>query len=358
VKPIPLTHLWNYTDVDRGFWAAHLEAWVPPRIFDTHVHVTDAACLRRPLTDERRRQHWVMEVSGPLSGNALAQCDATTYPGRKVSHLAFGWPDLGYDLEAGNEYAGRECLQHGWRALALLDPHWPAERVAQELDAPGVVGVKPYYALIGEDPAGRDRYIEASIFDFLPHAALEVLNERGAWVTLHPPKADRLPHPDNIREIREIRRRYPKVILVIPHLGRCYTEPHAREGLPQLADDDGLYWDVSAALNPAVLTMALELFGPKRILYGTDNPVFYMRGRREWRGRQYVNHTSGDFHFNKGRHEPAGVEAAYTLFMYEALHALKTACDACGVDEAGVADIFFNNADRLVQRASASSLHP
>ncbi len=75
-------------------------------------------------------------------------------------------------------------------------------------------------------------------------------------------------------------------------------------------------------LNPAVLRMAFELFGPERLLYGTDNPVFYMRGRRQWEGRRYINRTSYPFFFNKEREAPE-VEARYTLFMYEALRAIK-----------------------------------
>ena len=60
---------------------------------------------------------------------------------------------------------------------------------------------------------------------------------RHAWVTLHVPGPARLGDPANLREIREIRRRYPHVVLVIAHLGRCYTKGHARAGLLPLADD-------------------------------------------------------------------------------------------------------------------------
>ncbi|MHC4985846.1 MAG: amidohydrolase family protein [Planctomycetota bacterium] len=354
MEPIPRTHIWQYTDVDRTFWAEHLEEWVPKRVFDAHVHVLDPGLMLQPLTEARRKQLWVTEVAEPMPAEDLAHCDKIVYPGRDVSHVAFGWPDLTYDLEGGNEYARTECIRHGWRSLALLRPQWSAERVAAELDKPGVIGVKPYYALIGADPTSRDRYIESSIFDFLPHHALEVLNDRRAWLTLHVPKIDRLGHPDNIREIREIRRRYPDVIVVLPHLGRCYAEPHAAEGLPHLADDEGLYWDNSAVLNPAVHRMALELLGPDRILYGTDNPVFYMRGRRQWQGRRYLNYTSADLFFNKDQHEPPDVEAGYTLFMYEALKAFKDSCEAIGIGRAGVEAMFSGNAERLAEIAGST----
>ena len=174
-------------------------------------------------------------------------------------------------------------------------------------------------------------------------------NERGAWVTLHVPKGDRLGHPANIRQIKQLRERYPDVVLVIAHLGRCYTEPHAREGIPPLADDPGLYWDVSATFNPASFRVAMRHIGPERLLWGTDNPVFFMRGRREWRGRTYFNRTSGDFHFNRNEHEPPDVEAKYTLYTYEALKTLKDVCEELRVGREGVQAIFHDNARRLIQ---------
>ena len=185
--------------------------------------------------------------------------------------------------------------------------------------------MKVYYALIGEDAKTRDRYLEASIFDFLPPSQLEILNERRAWVTLHVPRAGRLAAPQNIAEIGRIRREYPRITLVIAHLGRCYTPSHAEEAFPRLAKDEGLYFDNSAVFHPEVHRLALATFGSQRILYGTDNPVFYMRGRQQYHGREYVNHTDYPFHFNQQR-EPAEVESRYTLYLYEGLHSLREAC--------------------------------
>jgi hypothetical protein len=338
---------WSYTDVDRSFWAEHLEEWVPKQIIDAHIHVSDPRHRLRPMTDERRRQYWVSELAEPLPAPDARRCASIVYPGREVTCVAMGSPDLDFDLEAENDYTQRECLQRGWRALVLLKPQWPAERVAAELSRPGVIGVKPYYSLISHNALTRDAHLEASIFDYLPHHALEVLNDRGAWVTLHVPKAERLGHPDNIREIKEIRRKYPRVVLVIAHLGRCYTEPHAQEAFPPLADDPGLYFDNSAVLNPAVHRLALKTFGPQRILYGTDNPVFFMRGRRQWQGRTYINRTNYPFHFNKEREAPE-IEAQYTLYMYEALRALKQSCEELGFGRGAVEAIFRDNARRLI----------
>jgi predicted TIM-barrel fold metal-dependent hydrolase len=349
MEPIHLHHVWDYTDVDHAFWEEHLADWLPQRLFDAHTHVTEPRFRLVAMSEEKRRQYWVNEVAEPIGAADAERCSKTVFPGRDFSCLCFGSASLDYDVEGENASLQVECARRGWRRLAVVRPQWPAERIDRELNHPGVVGVKVYYALISNDPDTRDKHLEASIFDFLPHHQLEVLDARRAWVTLHVPKAGRLGHPANIAEVREIRRRYPNVVLVLAHLGRCYTLEHAREAFPPLADDEGLYFDSSAVLNPEVHRFALETFGPSRILYGSDNPVFYMRGRRQFKGRTYVNRTSYPFHFNRDRELPE-VEAKYTLMMYEELRALRTACQQLGLDRLAIESLFHGNAERLMGR--------
>lgn len=358
MNPTPLYFVWDYNDTDRAFWAEHLEPWLPSRIIDAHVHVTDPALRREPMTEAMRRQYWVNEVFECLDGPAAEHCYRTVFPGRETRCLAFGFPDLAFDLEGGNDYAQRECQRLGWLNLAVIRPQWSPARVEAALARPGVIGVKPYYALIGADPNSRDAHLEASIFDFLPHPILEVLDDRQAWVTLHVPKADRLGHPDNLREIRELRRRYPRIVLVLAHLGRCYTEEHALEALVPLSDDPGIYFDTSAVINPASHRVALQHLGPGRLLYGSDNPIMFMRGRRQYRGRAYVNRTSHPFHFNREREAPE-IEARYTLFMYEDIRAIKQACEDLGIHDRGqIEAIFYGNARRLIDGVLARKAPP
>ena len=347
MDPIPLYYVWTYTDVDRRFWQEHLADWLPTMLFDAHTHVNEPRFRCQEMSEEKRKQYWVNEVFEPIGAGDAQRCYAEVFPERQFSCLATGMPTLEYDINASNVSLQTACEKRGWYSLAVIRPQWPVEKVAALLDKPNVLGAKVYYDLISYDPASRDKHIEASIFEFLPHHQLELLNERGAWVLLHVPRADRLGHPDNIAEIKEIRKRYPKILLVIAHLGRCYTLAHAEESLPQLADDPGLYFDNCAVLNPEVHRFALQTLGPKRILYGTDNPIFYMRGRRQWAGRKYTNRTSYPFYFNNDRESPE-VEAEYTLYIYEALKAIKQACTELNLTREDVEAIFFTNAQRLI----------
>ena len=347
MSEIPFFWIHTYTDVDRAFWAEHLEDWLPERIMDAHVHVAHPRFQVATITEETKRSYWVMELQESQDADTAALCYKLLYPDRQTSCICTGAPSLGWEIEGMNADLVGEARRRGWYALAVVRPTWVAAQIEWLLDQPGIIGVKPYYALLGFDRNGRDLYQEASIFDFLPPHQLEVLDARSAWVTLHVPRAGRLGHPENIREVKELRRRYPRIRLVIAHLGRCYTLPHAEEAFPYLADDPGLYFDNSAVLNPAVHRLALQLFGAERILYGTDNPVFYLRGRRQWHDRTYINRTNYPFYFNTERESPE-IEAAYTLMMYEALKAIKEACADLGLGREAVESVFFRNAERLL----------
>ena len=107
--PTPLYYVWNYTAADRSFWREHLEDWVPSRIFDAHTHVQPPECRLHPMTEEKRRQFWVNEVLEPISAADAARCQATVFPNRQFSCLAFGIPDLQYDLEASNSRLREQC---------------------------------------------------------------------------------------------------------------------------------------------------------------------------------------------------------------------------------------------------------
>lgn len=333
----------EYTDVDRRFFEERLEPWLPERLFDAHRHVqlpehldeTDAPFERGSFPEG---------IAGPESVKMARLGYEIMFPGRTVEMLAFGSPQSNCDCEANNAYVSEAFggTDGGSVGLALIRPDRESEVLLRELRRPAIIGVKPYERLIPGFEGG-----DVSIFELMPHHQLEVLDELGAWLTLHLPRRERLADRDNIEEIIELRARYPNVVLVIAHLGRSYAGRYAREGFPALADDPGILFDNSAVLNPAVHALALDRFGPERIMWASDQPVFYMRGRRRWEGDRYINLTSGDYAWNTDR-EPPEVEATYTLSLYEQMAACIDTTLALGFGEAEIEALFHGNARRWV----------
>jgi hypothetical protein len=336
-------------DVDRAFWAERIAPFLPDRIFDAHRHIALPEHLD-PVSPERRQRDWTFEVARHESLEEAAVGYAQLFPDRSVSCLAFGYPHRECHLEDNNTYLADGLAGTGSAVLALTSPTWAAEDVARWLRQPGVIGIKPYQDLIpGFD--GED----VSVFDFCPHAHLEVVNEVGGWLTLHLPRRERLADPDNIAEVLDIRQRYPRLVLVVAHIGRSYAGRFAREGLPALSRDEGILFDTSAVLNPAVYALALDRLGPQRLLFGSDFPILYMRGRQRWEGDRYINRTSGTYTWNVSR-EPPEVEATYTLYVYEAIAACVDTCRALGFDDAALRAIFHDNARAIVDRLLAEKV--
>jgi len=331
------------SDVDREFWAERLDPFLPEKVFDAHRHIMLPEHAD-PSPSSTKEPRFPDEIAGPETLEQAALGNSELFPGRSVSYLAFGSPSKTCHPEENNAYLSEGLTGTRSAALALAPPTWDAEKLLHQLRQPRIIGIKPYQSLIpGFD--GED----VGVFDFCPHEHLELLDELGAWLTLHIPRKERLADPSNIAEILEIRRRYPNIVLVIAHLGRSYAGGYARKGFPPLAEDEGILFDTSAVLNPAVFALALDRFGPDRLMFATDQPIFYMRGRRRWEGDRYVNLTSGNYSWNAER-EPPEVEATYTLSLYEAIAACIDTCWALGFGEAELQAIFHDNARRIVDR--------
>ncbi len=327
----------EYNDVDRRFFEERLEPWLPERLFDAHRHVQ----LPEHLDESQpayERGAFPAGIAGPESVEMARLGYAIMFPGRNVEMLAFGSPQSNVRAEANNAWVSSQFEGTLSCGLALNRPDWEPETLLRELRRPAIIGAKPYERLIADFEGG-----DASVFDLMPHHQLEVLDELGAWLTLHLPRKERLADRNNLLEIAELRARYPNVVLVIAHLGRSYAGRYAREGFPALAEDPGILFDNSAVLNPAVHALALDRFGPERIMWASDQPIFYMRGRRRWEGDRYINLTSGDYAWNTDR-QPPEIEATYTLSLYEAMAACADTIFALGYGAAEVEAVFHGNA--------------
>ena len=138
-------------------------------------------------------------------------------------------------------------------------------------------------------------------------------------------------------------------MLVIAHLGRCYTLPHAEEALPQLADDDGLYFDSSAVMNPDVYRFALKTLGPRRHPLRHRQPGLL-------HARPAGNSAAGPTSIARviPFYLQPRARAARDRGQLHARTCMRTCrpsvgpCEELGLDRRDVEDIFAGNARRLI----------
>jgi len=341
-------------DVDRAIYEDQLAGFLPPKLIDIHTHVW----LKEFVGESEETGRTVSWPSLVAEDNAIADLLATyrlMFPRQKVTPLIFSSPSRGLDFEKANGYISRVAGQFGLPCLLLSTPEWTAEELERRVERGGFLGLKPYLSFA---PAHLSA-AEITIYDFLPHDHLEVANAHGWIVILHIPRPARLRDPVNLEQMLEIERRYPRVKLIVAHVGRAYCrqDVEAKGDHPNafdaLRDAERLLFDFSANTNAWVMARLIRTVGPKRILFGSDLPILRMRMRRICENGVYVNlvpqglygDVSGDPHMREVGPEEG---ARLSFFMYEELLAFRQAAEETGLDAADLDDVFYNNAARVL----------
>jgi len=345
-------------EVDRKFYEERLRDFLPERIIDIHTHVWKGwppgiAKVERPET-------WASAVAQESPIEELLKTCVALFPGKEVIPLIFGnvptpKPDDNLDvvLASVNAYVADSARQHTLPALIYAAPGWKAEELERSVMAGGFIGLKVYLNLA----PGHIPRKEVRIFDFLPHHQLEVANKHGWIVMLHIPRDGRLRDPLNLAQMVEIEERYPCVRLIIAHVGRAYCDEDVGDAFERLAGTRSMCFDFSGNTNQQVFEQLIDAVGSKRILYGSDLPILRMRARRIVENGDYVNivpkGSLGDLSGFAHMREVEGEEAeALTFFLYEEIDAFRRAATSKRLSSADVANVFFNNAIRLLADAN------
>ena len=334
------------TEADAAFYSSHIRDRLPPRILDVHVHLNLPEHVR-DVPEERVLSDWAMECGHVLPVEDAGRCAAELFPGVDYGLVGFPFPIREANLKENNLYLARKQKDGLVAAFMCVKPEWDPEEVERELVEGGFAGFKPYPDMV----SGR-KGAQIAIPEFIPPRQWEILERQKKAVMLHIPRAGRLSDADNVRELRELRERYPHVRIVIAHFGRSFCPIYLSEGLRKLGDTAGFYFDTSGVINPAVYDIAFSCIDPSTILFGTDMPIFFWHGRREWTETTYINLTREPFSWNRNRRSP-DIEASYTLFLYEQAKSILDAMDHHHFTAAQKLAVFHDNARRVLDKALA-----
>ncbi len=341
--------LFEVTGTDREIWERELADFLPDRLIDVHTHVWLDRHKGHGADEHARVVSWPSLVAKECSIEDLEQSFRLMFPGRSAKALIFSSVGRGDDVDAMNGYIAESGRTHVFPTLMYAFPEWTAKDLDRKLRAGRFLGVKVYLNLT-PDYLPRQ---EIRIFDFLPPHQLDVLDRGRRVVMLHIPRDARLRDPVNLEQMLEIERNWPRVRLIIAHVGRAYCDEDVGDAFQRLAGTKDMVFDFAANTNAHVFEQAIRAFGPERCLFGSDLPITWMRMRRVCEGGRYVNLVPrgkyGDVAGDKNMREVDGAEAGrLTTFMYEELAAIKRACARVGVDGRGVEAIFRTNAERVL----------
>jgi hypothetical protein len=335
-------------DVDRRFYQEHLLGFLPPRIIDLHTHVW-LKRFRSAPTGGARGPTWPRRVAEDHPIEDLLGAYELMLPLQQVTPLIFGWPERDADLEQTNTYTSDVAQERGLPALIVTTPGWSAADLEQRVMGGRFLGLKPYLDQAPHHIPTPD----ITIYDFLPHHHLEVADAHGWIVLLHIPRPARLKDPVNLQHLVEIERRYPHVRIVVAHIGRAYCAEDIGNAFDVLRSTQSMLFDFSANTNAVVMERALRAVSARRVVFGSDLPIVRMRMRRVCEDGSYINlvppglygNTSGDSHM---REVSPAVGEQLSFFLYEQLWAFRCAAERCCLSDADIADVFYNNATRLL----------
>ncbi|MCF7788208.1 MAG: aminotransferase class III-fold pyridoxal phosphate-dependent enzyme [Prosthecobacter sp.] len=329
-------------DTDRSLLHRSIDGFVPEAVFDVHTHLFHSrhfAAGNRPVFLDEDRGYGMPDFQAAMQ---------LWLPGRRVEGLFFGYPSAGNDRAGENAWVQSQVdASTNSRALVLAAPTDDQAEVRRLLSTGVFVGIKPY-RLYADVPDTK----EAEIESFAPEWMWELCHEHDGIMMLHIMLAGGITDPRNVASIRRLCRRYPRCKLVLAHVARSFNYRHAREGLHHLVDLDNVVVDTSAVTQAGAFLAALEILGPRRVLWGSDYMVSELRGSCITQGDGFTwihPEITGD---------KLTIFGQYTTVGIESLLCLREACEDTGMTQGDLEDIFRENALRLLKPAPASPSGP
>ena len=329
----------DYTDADRQVYDRELKGFLPEKMFDAHVHVFDTSCLVPGYTFPPK--HVYQKVGGVFTLEQCLEWAAALLPEQAFSMNCFGQPSCDTNLEKAADYCGSIADNRRCFAMALVSPRDSAETVIRRVERNRLIGYKPYLDFV-DWKEKRD----VTIHDMLPAAQMEAADARGLAVTLHIPRPGRLGDPVNQRQMVELCRRYPRAKILFAHIGRAYALGNVVGFLDGIAACPNAYIDTAMVNHEGVLEYAFRNFPKDRILFGSDAPIAFLRGKSVEINNRYAYLMAEDYAIGTSIYD-ADHAVTFTSFFYEQLRGIKRAAERAALSRDDIENIFFNTADRL-----------
>ena len=312
----------QYTDCDLEAIKI-LDDFLPGKIFDAHMHISPypfAGADRFGIEDYNRD-------TLPIFSERYLRCAALLAPVEELKE--------------------RECQQ---RAVSFLEeqldmfadsvgsvivrPDESYDQISSRVKHPGIRGLKCYHRY-----AAVQNTYKADVSEYLSGESLAFANDREMPVTLHLVKDRALSDPENMRQVKEIARNFPRVKLILAHCARAFAARTVIESVAELVPYENVFFDFSAICESPAMIAVLGKIGASRCMWGSDYNVSLMLGKAISLGDSFYWINEKDISsFSKS----AAVRPRHIIV--ENLMAMREACTLMGLCAKAVEDVFYNNA--------------
>jgi predicted TIM-barrel fold metal-dependent hydrolase len=325
---------------DRKIYENEFRDWLPEKIFDAHVHAFDADNFK--VGYELPEKSCYRKFGGTFTLEQCLEIVKILLPEQEFSMNCFGNPDEDADIEAACKYTGNISDNKRVFGMALVSPKDDIETVKHRINDYGLIGYKPYRNFVD----WMD-YEAVTIFDMLSPEQMEFADEKGLAVTFHIPKAARLADPCNQKQMIELCRRYPNAKIIFAHIGRAYYMKNVIGYLDGVAGCPNAYIDTAMVSHPGVLEYTFNNFPRERIVFGSDAPIAFLRGKSVEINDQYAYLMGEDYAIGSTIYDADGT-VKFTTFFYEQLRGIKETAERVGLSREELENFFYNNIYNLL----------
>jgi uncharacterized protein len=332
----------RYEDTDLPFYREYIEPLLGPRILDFHAHIWHRDnWLKPPAEDSSGNPYMNTMAHYPLE--SIVQDTARMFPGKEYRAVCFGQPTPEANLKGTNAYALAAARRSDYFPLLICGKDlMPLEIIEHHVLEDRYYGYKVYLNWLGDD------YGHVRVEDLIGDAEMQLAQKYSLIVLLHVPGARRLADPLIQAGVRRLAKDYPAARIVLAHCGRCYLPDEMRLAIPSITDLENVYLDTSMVMEPGVIEMAFREIGPERVLFGTDLPVAAMRGRRVYAMDHWVDLVTEGYPPSAYRVASDNMHA--TFMAYEIILAIRRAGEICGLSEAQIRNVFYENGMSLINQ--------
>ncbi len=307
--------------------AKKLDAFLPGKIFDAHMHLSD-----RPFGIKTVNLNFTdyYTDTAPLFSNREVICNGIANPYKELRAKPERQKMTNFIVEELKKYPKNV-------AEILVHPDDTVEEIEGQLIHPNICGFKCYHL-----QADRPDTYYASIGEYLPESVWQVANERGLVITLHMVRPKALADEENMRYIKGMAKRYPNVTLILAHAARGFAAWTTIETVAELAPYENVWFDFSGICESPAMIAIINKIGIDRCMWGSDWPVTMLCGKGISLGESFYWIYKKDLESFS-----SATEFHPYLIGTENLMATREACILTNLNEDSVEKLFYSNAAKL-----------
>lgn len=240
---------------------SEFESWLPSTIIDAHTHTN---LPQHVLFVDENIFHHMISTFPSFSLSQSNHLKSLFLPNINIHYLRFGFPMYGMDLYGTNSYILKNILPCDRFALCGIPTD--IQYTINMLHHPSVAALKMYY-WFSKQPSTQ-------IYDFFPPQVLEMAQQLNKPIILH--------LPDYLHkccdQLKKVLNDFPKLKIVLAHLGLFENIQQETVGcFREFATYNNIFLDTAMNRSTELFSLALDIFGEDKIIYGSDEPLSYIR---------------------------------------------------------------------------------